>query len=90
MGQRQAAGREEQVIAELPALGKYRVRLIANQKKPSAGPILDIREYVASDTFEGFTRRGIRLSDRCQVEALHAELGRILNGSALAGASQAT
>jgi hypothetical protein len=90
MAQKQATGREERVIAELPAVGKYRVRLIANEKKPSSGPILDIREFVASETFEGFTRRGIRLSERTLIQALHDALGGILDGSASPETSQAS
>ena len=40
--------------------------------------MLDIREYVSSETFEGFTRRGIRLADRGQVDILRDILKEVL------------
>lgn len=49
---------EEKVVKEFPKVGKYRVRVLEKGKKR----VLDIREYVQSDMFEGFTRRGIRLT----------------------------
>jgi hypothetical protein len=44
---------KEEVLREFPPLGKYRVRLLHNPRKPAADPSLDIREYVSADTFEG-------------------------------------
>lgn len=61
---------KEEVLREFPPLGKYRIRLIHNPKKPQSEPALDIREYVSAETFEGFTRRGIRLQDRAQFDLL--------------------
>jgi len=49
---------QDEVLKELPAIGKLRVRVL----KGRSGKVLDIREYVQSDSFEGFTRRGIRMS----------------------------
>lgn len=43
----------EEVLREFSPLGKYRVRLLQDPRKPGSGPILDIREYVSADTFEG-------------------------------------
>lgn len=57
----------EVVVREFPPLGKYRVRLIESKK---GGRALDIREYLSSETFEGYTRRGVRLSDPALVEQL--------------------
>lgn len=57
----------EDVVREFPPIGKYRVRLVKSQKGVVS---LDVREYVAGETFEGFTRRGIRISDRAQVDLL--------------------
>lgn len=51
---------KDTVLQEFPAIGRYRIRLIKPEVKE--GPILDIREYVVGGSFEGFTRRGIRLS----------------------------
>jgi hypothetical protein len=72
------AAREERVLKEYERLGKYRVRVLENARKPEAGPVLDIREYVAEEGFEGFTRKGIRLSDRAHLERLRALLGELL------------
>lgn len=51
------AQREDNVLAELPTVGKYKVRIIESKN----GPVLDVREYVESETFKGFTRKGIRI-----------------------------
>lgn len=74
----------DDVLQEFAPLGKYRVRLLKDAKNPSGDPLLDIREYVSSDTFEGFTRRGIRLADRGQIDLLRDTLGEVLerNGTA--------
>lgn len=61
---------KDQVLKEFPPLGKYRVRLLADPAKPGATPTLDIREYVTSQSFEGFTRRGIRLSAKGDLDGL--------------------
>jgi hypothetical protein len=71
--------RREEVHKEFAPVGKYRVRLLcADGAKEKT---LDIREYVSSQTFEGFTRRGIRLSDRAQVESLRDVLSELLRDS---------
>jgi len=68
----------EVVLAEYGPVGKYRIRLIQNPKKPEAGWIVDIREYVTSEAFEGFTRRGIRLHNRAEIDRLRDILKEIL------------
>lgn len=69
--------RKEDVLREFPPVGgKYRVRLLSAAKPQER--TLDIREYVSGETFEGFTRRGIRLSDRAQVELLRDVLSELL------------
>jgi hypothetical protein len=60
----------EEVIKEFAPLGKYRVRLLKDPKRPKNPPYFDIREYVKSESFEGFTRRGIRLTDADQLDRL--------------------
>lgn len=52
--------RADVVIREFPPLGKLRVRLLESTR----GRVLDIREYVSADGFEGFTRKGVRLDAR--------------------------
>lgn len=71
---------KEEVLKEFPPLGKYRVRLVRNPKRPADVPVLDIREFISGESFEGFTRRGIRLMERAQLELLRDVLGEILNG----------
>ena len=67
---------KEEVLREFPPVGKYRVRLLSGERAKQR--VLDIREYVSSDSFEGFTRRGIRLSDRAQVELLRDVFSELL------------
>lgn len=64
---------QEEVLHEFPPAGKHRIRLLANPKKPGAEPVLDIREYVTAETFEGFTRRGIRV-DVAGMDAINGAL----------------
>ncbi len=68
----------EELVREFPPLGKYRIRLLRNPRRPGEGPVLDIREYVSSNTFEGFTRRGIRLADRAELDLLRDVLREVL------------
>ncbi len=70
--------RPEEVVREFSPLGKYRVRLLHNSRRPAEDLILDIREYVSSNDFEGFTRRGIRLTDRAQIDLLRDVLKEVL------------
>ena len=57
---------KDDVIREFTPIGRYRVRLL----KLKETSVLDIREYVSAESFEGFTRRGIRLTDRAQLDLL--------------------
>ena len=67
---------KEIVIREFPPMGKYRVRVLENER--SHQRVLDIREFISSESFEGFTRRGIRLADRAQLDLLRDVLKEIL------------
>lgn len=67
----------DEVARELASIGKYKVRLITDPRKPGE-QVLDIREYLESGAFQGFTRRGIRLSDRAEMELLRDILGKVL------------
>lgn len=49
------------VLREFPAVSKYRLRLLKSSPGKRGVTVLDIREYAKGETFEGFTRRGIRL-----------------------------
>jgi hypothetical protein len=75
---------KDEVLREFPPLGKYRIRLVHNPKRPAEEAALDIREYVSSETFEGFTRRGIRLGDRVQLDLLREILKEVLEQSGFA------
>ena len=70
--------REEEILREWPPVGRYRIRLIANSRNPAGDPILDVREYVSTDKFEGFTRRGIRISERGHLDVLRDVLKEVL------------
>jgi hypothetical protein len=78
---------KEEVIREFTPLGKYRVRLIRNPRRPNESPVLDIREYVSAETFEGFTRRGIRIGDRAQMDLLRDTLMQVLEAGGFAKAA---
>lgn len=67
---------QDEVIQEFPMVGKYRVRLL----RIGAGVALDIREYVQGGSFEGFTRRGARLTSAAEVELLRNALGHAIDG----------
>lgn len=63
---------KEVVCHEFPQIGKYRIRMV---KTELSGPVvLDIREYIQSQDFQGFTRRGIRISDQKDMTALRDNL----------------
>lgn len=70
----------EDVIQEYPAIGKYRIRLVQSTKDDGTKrtPALDIREYVTQEGFEGFTRRGIRLTTASQMDNLKEILVQVL------------
>ena len=71
---------KEEVVREFTPLGKYRVRLVRNSRNTVSRPVLDIREYVVSiGSFEGFTRRGIRLTDRAQLDLLRDILLEVMD-----------
>jgi hypothetical protein len=76
--------RTEEVVREFTPLGKYRVRLVRNPRKPNDAPILDIREYVSAETFEGFTRRGIRIAERAHLDLLRDTLLQVLEAGGFA------
>ncbi len=66
---------KEEVLKELPAIGKYRIRIVQSEKDDGTkrAPALDIREYLTKEKegdYEGFTKRGIRLTSAGQVDLL--------------------
>jgi hypothetical protein len=71
----------EQVLREFPPVGKYRVRLVRGGQ--TAVKALDIREYVTGKEFEGFTRRGIRLTSRADLDLLRDVLKEVLENTLL-------
>ena len=75
---RSSGHRPQEVLREFPPIGKYRIRLLRDPSRPDAHPALDIREYIASESFEGFTRRGIHLGERAEIDLLRDILGEIL------------
>lgn len=68
---------------EFPPVGKYRIRLL-QEVKPNGDvgeASLDIREYISDEKFEGFTRRGIRIGDRAQLDLLRDILKEAMDAS---------
>ena len=61
---------QDNVLREFNPIGKYRVRLLDTGK----GNVLDIREYIQNEQFEGYTRRGIRLIVPQDIPTLTATL----------------
>lgn len=69
--------RETEVeVRELIPVAKYRVRILENLKTHRRA--LDIREHLTTHSFDGYTRRGIRLTERSQVELLRDVLTEVL------------
>lgn len=73
---------QQDVVKEFPTVGRYRVRVLS--ANGTDGRLLDVREYVSSDGFNGFTRRGIRLSSVKEVSEL-MEILRQVREDALLG-----
>jgi hypothetical protein len=61
---------ETQTVTEYKPVGRYRVRVINGK---DGGRLVDVREFVKGESFEGYTRRGIRLT-REETEQLIDEL----------------
>jgi len=80
----------EEVIREFAPMGKYRVRLVRNPRRPKEGPTLDIREYISAESFEGFTRRGIRIGDRAHMDLLRDTLKEVLEAGGFAKSAPGT
>jgi len=70
--------REPVVVREFPPVGKYRVRVVRSSASPKATIILDIREYLKAESFEGFTRRGIRVASKEEAESLLQSLKELM------------
>lgn len=70
----------EEVLREYPAISKYRIRAVKRKDRVE----LDIREYISSETFEGFTRRGVRLRSKQELVQLQSHLKEILDSDLLA------
>lgn len=68
----------EEVVREFPPMGKYRIRLVKNPKRKDSKPALDIREYITGSEFEGFTRRGIRITLRAEAAMLQDVLKELM------------
>jgi hypothetical protein len=69
------AKQKDNVVREYANIGKYRVRLLATD---NGHQVLDIREYIQDQSFQGFTRRGIRLVLPTDTASLAATLAELL------------
>lgn len=68
---------QQTVVRELADVGKYRVRVVKPSGKPGTPAVLDVREYVKGQNYEGFTRKGVRLG-RAEAELLRRQLDEVL------------
>ena len=69
------AAPKDNVVREFQSLGRYRIRLLASS---NGHQVLDIREYIKdASSFEGFTRRGIRITVPDEVVALQDVLNQV-------------
>ena len=57
---------EIMLLHEYPVIGRYRVRVILRDGVRA----FDVREFVKTEKFEGFTRRGVSLTSKEEVESL--------------------
>lgn len=73
--------RHEEVLQEFPPIWKYRIRIVKNKERGTVS--LDVREYATGPGFEGFTRRGIRLSATTQLKLLRDALTDVIEGGKL-------
>jgi hypothetical protein len=83
----------ERVLAEfddLYQIGHSRLRVRVVQFGATGEPRLDIREYVESPRFTGWTRRGIRLDAEMvdQLKGMLADISRQLECSTAGGRGQ--
>lgn len=69
----------EEVIHEYPSIGKYRVQILEKKKEGTTITSIDIREYVSAEKFEGFTRRGIRLTSLDGINQLRDALADMIS-----------
>lgn len=61
----------EELIHEYPAVNRYRIRVLRKRKKVTS---IDVREYVDAEKFKGYTRKGVRLTDKHDIETLRDSL----------------
>lgn len=63
--------KRQTILKEYRMVGRYKVRLIQPDVTTQDKRVfLDVREYLNSETFQGFTRRGAQFAGLAEVEAL--------------------
>lgn len=63
-------------IESLGEIGDKKVRIVQGYK----GPMLDVRQHIETDTYQGFTKRGITISFE-EAKILHGVIGKRLMSS---------
>jgi len=53
MEKKRSTVREDELVREFPTLGRYRVRVMRDPRRPGKPEYLDVREYVSGERFEG-------------------------------------
>ena len=64
-------------LRDFPSFGKIRVRLMHSQKPSRKSTWLDLREYENGPNYQGFTRRGVKLTSLEDVRLLREALETI-------------
>jgi hypothetical protein len=77
------SGFDSKILREFPRVGRYRVRLVENARAQGKPGVLDIREFLETESFNGFTRRGIRLYTRREAAELGEAIKQVLEDAAL-------
>ena len=57
---------EKKLIADIGSIGRYKVRVVQFGKRVG----LDIREYITAETFVGYTKKGVFVSEQDLPELL--------------------
>ena len=76
-------GFDAKVLREFPRVGRYHVRLMEGSRGNPEAHALDIREYLQTEEFTGYTRRGIRLYTGREAAELAEALRQVMEDEAL-------
>ncbi len=78
---------QQEVVMEYEPVGKYKVRLVREGSRAGGEPrmILDIREFISSEQYTGFTKKGVRLSTSDELTTLASILDSLMKADPFSG-----